>query len=418
MRRWLTLSSARTERLFLLGIALILLARYPIHFVFSPPYLMDFEVYRTTAERVVEGRSDQLYQPVGSERMVFKYAPPWALAFVSLAWGSKPSAAIAWTILGVLALLATLFLSAALCRRCGLPAPPWAGAAALLLAVRPLAEEMGNGQANLLWAALTAAFLVCMVQRRVWLAAAALSAAVLLKLPALIFLPYLALRRCWGLVGRTLLLSAAACIAASAALQPGRPLSLLHAWASALTRNAQAYAFEIGNQSFLALLSRFLTNDGYGLNVADVPRAWLAWAVVVLVAAGVLAAGGLGRSGPLASPRTLFDAALLMVLMVVGSPSCWLATYTALLLPLLVALSAGWHRLRLRRYDAAAILLGLLTLGLSAFTHRKLWRLLGLTHWRGESYLFLVFMILPWMALALMAWLWRVRSLSSPRPAA
>ena len=403
----------RLEWLSYALLALVLILRYPVHFALSPPYLMDFNVYRAAAERVAHGEGARLYDPVSTEKMMFKYAPCWALAWRPLARFSSHTGAVLWTALDLAALLATLLLCAGICRRLRLRAHPLTGVAATLLIVRPLAEEMGNGQVNLLWGALIAAFVYAEIRRWPWRAACALAGAMLLKLPALILLPYLVLRRRWKAAARVLAIAAWLTAAAIIVIAPGEPLRLLHGWAHALFANAQTYAFEIGNQSLLALLGRFLTADGFGLNLADIPRAALAILAAGVVALLVVALGQPRRSDREDPRGFLYDSAIMTVLMVIGSPSCWLATYTTLLFPLFVALAGLADRLARGRRDFAS--LGLLgaVLGLACFTQRRAWHAIGLSAWHGEAYLFLVFMILPWLGLLLIGLLWRLRGASA-----
>ncbi|MBI4341812.1 MAG: DUF2029 domain-containing protein [Candidatus Omnitrophica bacterium] len=404
--RW---TPRQLELAVLLALGLALFIRYPSRFIASPPFLMDFEVYRAAAERVLHGRGEQLYDPTTSEKMMFKYAPLWAVFMAPLGALPKPAAAICWTSVELLALLAALLLCGLLCRRLGFHPHPLTGLLAVLMLLRPLAEELGNGQANLLWGALMVGFVVAEHAGRRWLAALALSAAILLKLPALLFLPYLVLRKRWPLAGRAALIILLAGAAGALLVAPHAPGSLFRGWLHALAYNTETYTFEIGNQSLVALLSRFLTNDGYGLNLLDAPRSWLVWLTLGLLGALVAA---LARPWPGAARepmRWAFDGAILTVLMVIGSPSCWLATYTALLFPVFLALAALAHSAAVRRVDGGSLGVSLLGLCAILLTHRKAWRLLGLTSWRGESYLFLVFMMLPWFGLMLTALLWRQR---------
>jgi hypothetical protein len=103
------------------------------------------------------------------------------------------------------------------------------------------------------------------------------------------------------------------------------------------------------------------------------------------------------------------DGALLTVLMVIGSPTVWVATYSALLFPVMLALAcaASDPPRRLRHAPEAAALAVMLLC--SVMTHSAFWRAIGLPSFRTETYVFLVFMVLPWFGLALFAYLWRRR---------
>ena len=49
----------------------MLLLRFPVNFILHPPYLMDFEVYRSVALRLAAGETPHLYDPTTSELMLF-----------------------------------------------------------------------------------------------------------------------------------------------------------------------------------------------------------------------------------------------------------------------------------------------------------------------------------------------------------
>ncbi len=114
----------------------------------------------------------------------------------------------------------------------------------------------------------------------------------------------------------------------------------------------------------------------------------------------------------------LLDGALLMALAVLLSPTCWVATYSALLWPLFVALAllTDQPRAALRR---PALLLGAAALGcFSALTNAKLWHVLGVRSIKGETYVFEVLMILPLFGLSLAWCLWHQRWLLTAHAAA
>lgn len=402
--------SKRLEAAILLGLGLILLLRYPLHWLNAPPFLMDFEVYRTASERLFQGEGAQLYTPTSSEMMVFKYAPIWAIALAPLAWLPKHAAAIAWLILSVLCLVGTLALGLRLLQRQGLHATPLIAVAAVLLLTRPLTEEMGNGQANSLWGFLTVGGLYALVHQRGWLAAALLAAASLLKLPALAFLLYMLMRREWGLAARVMAMLVALSLGPSPLIAPHHPTGLLTAWLQALADNGSEYAFMIGNQSVLSMLGRFLRHDGFGLNLLNLTPSVLLWVTAGLGLVTMLLIADPQR--PSISPRRrLCDGAMLMVVMTIFSPSAWTATYLTLSFPILVALATLLHQGTHQRIGRIALILGGLIGLMSLLTHSGPWRLMRMTQWHGERYLFLVFMFLPVMGLLLLALLGRQRRL-------
>lgn len=377
---------------------------------------MDFNVYYTVAHRLIDGAGASLYLPTtpNSEMMVFKYAPAWAVVWAPLAWLPLQTAAILWTTFNLAALLATLVLCRALCKRAEIEPFPLLGIVAVLAILRPIGEEMGNGQVNLLWGFLITVFLYGAATNRLWTAAWALAGAILLKLPAAIFLPYLVCRRQGRLAASTATIAAGLTVAASALLNPTAPFQLIQDWCIALARNGTAYAFEIGNQSFLALLGRFLTPDGHGLNVLSLPQPALAWLALTALGALVLAISWPATKLLDQTRRALYETAVLYTVMVIFSPSCTMPSYTALVYPVYVALGALGAQLHRRRLDLASASMAAVGVAMVALTHRKVWRLIGVTVWRGEAYVYLVFMVLPWFGLALIALLWRQLAIESP----
>lgn len=406
-------STARAvERLAFILLGLILLIRYPIHDIKSPPFLMDFTVYRAIGQRMMTGQGVHLYDPTVTEMMIFKYAPPWAFVFLPFSWLPEHAAAVLWIAVEVCCLLLTLALLMRLCRTCGLSVHPLTAVVTVLLLVRPLAEELGNGQSNLLWGLLVTGFLYGLATKRSWPTACLLAAAILLKLPAAIFLPYLALKHHAKIAVRTLLVMSLAVLLSSLVLAPTAFWELPVAWARALFRNGQAYAFMIGNQSVLALLGRYLTADGYGLNIVSLSRPALPWVLLVLGSIAFFWVSGPATRDHVSPQRVLHDSALLTIIMTIFSPSCFLATYMMLVVPIGVALASLWHDRRRQPRDPLILMAGSLVVGGSVLMKLSTWRLLGLRAWHGEAYLYLVFMVLPWMGLALFALLLRQRALS------
>ncbi|PIQ83291.1 MAG: hypothetical protein COV75_08305 [Candidatus Omnitrophica bacterium CG11_big_fil_rev_8_21_14_0_20_63_9] len=387
----------------------VLLIRFPIKFLLDPPYLMDFEVFRTTALRILQGDAHQLFAPVETEHMFFKYSPWWALLITPLGWMSSHAGAVVWSGLNVLCLLGTCWVTDRLCRHLDVQPPPFVGILAVLMLVRPITSEFLLGQTNLLWGLLIAGAVLCDVRHRAWAAAGLLALAISLKLPALIFLAYFTLMRRWRMLGRVagwlLLLNGVA----AAILLPQNPVGLLRTWIQTLLASGSARAFEIGNQSLLSLLGRLLRNDGYRLNLFVLPDA-----TIMLIAAGLELVLFLllflpsSRRNPSAS-QTICDGALLTTLMVLSSPTCWIATYNALLMPVMLLLGFVAQRPRLT-WTSPAWTPGLALLFLcSLMMHAKFWRFLGVNFFRGESYVYLVLMVFPWFGLSLGWCLWKQR---------
>lgn len=400
--------STETRRRFwriawLAGLGLVCLLRFPGNFTLHPPFLMDLEVYRAVALRVVHGQAAALYEPTTSAVMLFKYAPCWAILWAPLAWCSPHAAAVLWSIGTVGWLVFVCWGSAQLCRQAGVEAPPWLSTLAVIVLVRSVTAEFLNGQTDILWGALVVAFLLAHHRGRPWLAAGLLAMAVALKLPAALVVAYLALTRHRAVAARALAWLLGVNLAASLLLRPTAPLALFADWMRVLSSSGASRAFEIGNQSLLALLGRFLTAGPYGLHVADLPVGAVT-ALAALLGLLLFAAVALPRPAPAEAPaRLTFDTALLMILMVLCSPTVWVATYSALLFPVTLGVGSvltAWRRRRWRAWSIGAVaVIGLLGL----MTNSSFWRAIGVRSIRGETYVFLVLMVLPWFGLALFA---------------
>ncbi len=402
------------EWVWLAGLSLILLVRFPGNFILHPPYLMDFDVYRDVAMRVVHGQAAHLYDPTTSQLMLFKYAPCWALIVAPLAWLPPQAGAVLWSALTVCWLIGACWFASRLCRDAGLMTPPWLSALAVAVLVRPVTAEFLNGQVDMLWALLVGIALAALDDRPLW-SAAGLALAISLKLPATLVLLYVLARRRWRLAGATLALFLLLNATASLLLSPSHGFRLVRDWFAVLGSSGASRAFEIGNQSLLALAGRLLRHDGFGLNVLTLPDATVVFAtllVQVLLFAALFAPPA-GRLPPRA--RLAFDGALLCVFMVLFSPTCWVATYSALIFPVSLALARFASALNetWRRPSWAAGLAGLVVF--SALTHSTLWHRMGVHYFKGESYVFEVLMILPLFGLALAWCLWHQRRVAAAR---
>ena len=395
----------------------VLLIRFPVRFALTQPYLMTLEVYRIVAARILSGGAAHLYDPTTSDAALFKYAPCWALAWAPLGRMSHHAGAVVWTGLSVVWLLAALLLCAGLCRRHGIRHHPLTAVLTVLLLVRPLTAELLNGQVNVLWGLLIVGFLMGEAARRPWAAGLSLALAISLKLPALLFLLYLSVRRRWASAGRVAIAFAGINLAAAWWLLPARPLGLFASWLRVLASSGPARAFEIGSQSLLALMGRLLRADGYGFNLMTLSDGAVT-VVTAVVQVALFAAVFLPHARRLPDPvRLVLDGALLAAFMVLFSPTCWVATYSALVFPVFTALALFNSQPRAIRRPSVAMG-ALAVLLFSALTHAKLWRALGVQTIKGETYVFEVLMILPLLGLSLAWCLWHHRRLLAVHPAA
>jgi len=396
--------------IWLSALSLIFFIRFPINFVLYPPFLMDFDVYRAVSVRIVGGGASALYDPTSTAVMMFKYAPFWALVWIPLAWLPPHAGAILWATKTVAWLILACAGAQWLCAKAGVRAPAWLAVAIVSLLVRSLTGEFLNGQVDILWGLLVIGFLLADALKRSWWAAASLALAISLKLPALIFLPYLFIRRRVRLAVQVLTIFLALNAATCVALEPSRPFHLIGAWASVLWSSGPARAFEIGNQSLLALAARFLSADGYHLNVMALSHGGV-FIATLLLSAALFALVVFGPPKRAEEPaRSLFDGALLTILMVLCSPTVWTATYSALIFPVGLAVACAVSRPRATWRDPLSLMAASAVVVLSIFTHSYFWHAIGVRYFRGESYVFLVLMALPWLGLALFVYLWRQRT--------
>jgi hypothetical protein len=401
--------------LWLAGMAIILFIRFPIYFAVSPHYLMDFEVYRITAQRLLHGEWTLLYQPTTSELMLFKYAPIWVVLWAPLGWLSHHAGGVVWSALTVIWLTLACWGAGTLCRHANLRAPSWLPLAIVLLLLRPITAEFLNGQGDVLWALLVIGFLLAEGVQQRWWAVISLSLAISLKAPALIFLAYLVARRRWSTTLLTLGMALVTNMIVSAALRPASPFALLQEWTRILWSSGIARAFEIGNQSLFALAGRLLSNDGYHVNLANLAPTTI-FLITVAVGAVLFGLVVVTPKGIRDEPtRLVFDGSLLTILMILCSPTVWVATYSALVLPVAVAVSCAATRSQATWRRPLVTLLALAVVSFSLMTHSSFWRALGIKSFRGETYVFLVFMILPWLGVFLFTYLWYQRQVHGAR---
>jgi hypothetical protein len=222
---------------------------------------MDFRVYYHGTQGVFDGS-----RPVYGEKsgmgwpMHYRYPPLFLFIAAPFTFLSLPWAAAVWTALKCGALF---LLVRALWKRLG-PAP---GAAAwlvpLLLAGPYVVEDLRYGNAQSFIFALTAATLL-LVSSAPLLAAFALALAISIKVWPLFFIPYLAVRREWKVVGWTLAITAVLLLLPSIYFGFGGNLNLLAQWARQefSTQTGQAEIW-FPSQSLRGVLMRYLTVIDY-----------------------------------------------------------------------------------------------------------------------------------------------------------
>ena len=390
-------------------LAAIFFIRFPLKFLQEPPFLMDFSGFHVAAQRILRGEAEKLYQPLTTERQVWKYSPTWGILLSPLGLLPLNAGAVVWSTLNVVWLILTLWLGFRAVSLGGLTSRSFVPLVVVGLLTRPLSAEFLNGQLDLLWAFLLAAFLFLELKGRPWGSSLFWAAATSLKLPSGIFLPYWVFRRQWALLGRAWLCLLLFNGLGALFLNTKEPVLPLIQWAQALKTIGPVEAFDIGSQSLLAALGRFLTADPLRLNIANLSRSAVLGAALLLEL-GLLLAVCRAPGGMEPKQRKLLDASMLMVLMLLASPSAWIATFSLLIVPFFAAIGGGL-RLGKKFWKNPVVMAALgVTLAADLLTHKGIWKKLGIVYFRGESYLFLVFMIFTWLGLGLFLTLWLERS--------
>jgi len=270
--------------------------------------MQDFEVYRVAGIRAAAG--EPLYR-VEDGHWQFKYFPAFALAVAPIAGLSPANARAVW--LGLSIFLLAFLISASTSMLPDRRHSAWFVAVFASLAMGKFyVREIGLGQSNLLMAV----FVLCAVAgwraKREGLAGACLAAATIVKPYAVLFLPYLVLRRRWrgaavylGVVGAALLVPA---------LNYGWSgnVALMRAWFATVTEST---APNLAGQDNTSIAGMFAAWFGVG------PQAsWLALALTLGVLALCTRAFLRARGIPQAE---YLDAALVLFCIPLVSPQGW-----------------------------------------------------------------------------------------------
>ena len=222
---------------------------------------MDFRVYYHGTTGVFDGTRPVYGLKSGMGwPMHYRYPPLFLFLAAPFTLLSLPWAAAAWTALKCVALF---LLIRALWKRLG-PSPGMAAwLVPLLLAGPYVVEDLRYGNAQGFIFALTGAALL-LASSMPLLAAFALALAVSIKVWPLFFIPYLAVRREWKLVGSTLAITAALLLLPSLYFGFGGNLGLLAQWARQefSTQTGQAEIW-FPSQSLRGVLMRYLTVIDY-----------------------------------------------------------------------------------------------------------------------------------------------------------
>jgi hypothetical protein len=273
----------------------------------------DFEVYRTAAIRALAG--EQLYR-IDDGHWQFKYLPAFALAAMPIAVVPQPVARAAWFAVSVGLLVALLTVSVRL-----LPPLPdrstgMRHATIVALTVVALgkfyAHELELGQTNVLMALLVLLALARWREGRHAWAGVLFAAATIVKPYAIIFLPYLVVRRQWRLTAAFAGAMAVALVLPALRYGVSANAALLHGWWTTVTMSTPPNVAVSDNISLAAMYAKWL---GVGPLASG-----LAVATAGLVVAGCAVL--LGRR-PTAEHGEYLDAAVLLTLIPLLSPQGW-----------------------------------------------------------------------------------------------
>lgn len=303
---------------------------------------MDFRVYYYGAEGVFNDT-----RPVYGERsgmgwpMHYRYPPLFMLLAYPFTLLSLPWAAALWTFLRCVALTA---LIVALWNRLGPAASKAAWVVPLFFAGPYVVEDLRYANAQTFIFTLTGGALLAVSAAPV-LAAAALALAISIKVWPLFFLPLLAVRREWKVVGWTLVLTALLLLVPAVHFGFNGNLDLLAQWARQefSTQTGQAEIW-FPSQSLRGVLMRYLTVIDYSqvpdsdyplVNVASVAPSTIR--VLWMALGGILYAGLLMITARRKVPMFGLWEALAFTSLILLQPFSQKYTLVVLLWPAMVA---------------------------------------------------------------------------------
>ena len=242
-----------------LSAVLVLLTLGFAWYVYDRP--MDFRVYYFGSEGVFNGtRPVYGYNSGMGWPMHYRYPPLFLFLALPFTLLSLPMAASVWVILKCVALV---LLVCALWKRLGPTAAKAAWLIPLLLAGPYVIEDLRYGNAQFFIFAMTGAALL-ILSRAPRLAAFALALAISIKVWPLFFIPYLAVRREWKVVGWTLGLTVALLLIPAFHFGFNGNLDLIAQWGRQefFTQTGET-ELSFPSQSLRGVLMRYLTLIDY-----------------------------------------------------------------------------------------------------------------------------------------------------------
>ena len=349
-------SASRKTALVLAFIALSLASAW---YVYSRP--MDFRVYYFGSEgffhdkRPVYGNYSGMGWP-----MHYRYPPLFLFMAVPFTWLPLPWAASLWVVLKCAALF---LLVGALWKRHGPATSKAAWLIPLLLAGPYVIEEFRYGNAQFFIFALTGAALLALSAAPL-LASLALALAISIKVWPLFFIPYLAVRREWKVVGATLAITVVLLLLPSLYFGVGGNAYLMREWARQefFTQTGES-ELSFPSQSLRGVLMRYLTFLDYStmadtryvtvhlatISPATVRMLWLALAGLCYVGFLILSAKR-RRGGVFGLTEALAFTGIILL-----EPFSQKYTLVILLWPAMVAGRLAGGRARGLLYAAAGI---------------------------------------------------------------
>jgi hypothetical protein len=187
---------ARGQRWFILGLLLLFVA-------LSVRYS-----FKVLANRSAFVRWQPQVQEMGhgvdiAQRHNYPNPPVMAVLLEPLARLPPLAAALTWFYLKVGLTLLALRWVFEIVEDPQRPFPPWARAAAVLLSLKPILDDLNHGNVNLFILFLVVAFLAAFRRRRDLLAGVVLGLAVACKVTPALFIPYLLWKRAWRALAGT-----------------------------------------------------------------------------------------------------------------------------------------------------------------------------------------------------------------------
>ena len=270
--------------------------------------MVDFEVYRTAADRALD--AEPLYR-ADDGHYQYKYFPAFALVMAPFAVVPDAVARAVWftSMCALLVLFVRWSIITIPNRRKSTKAMIWA---AILLMGKFYASELNLGQTNLLLAVMLMAAYMSAEQGRHWLSGVLVGLAVFVKPYALIFVPWL-----WFAAGWTGLGAACATTLAGLALPAlvygwAGNIEQVRGWYGTVTQTTAPNILNHDNASFASTWSKWL---GVG------PRA-MRWSMVTSALAVAIASTMLIRRREVERPGYLEFSVLLFLIPLI-SPQGW-----------------------------------------------------------------------------------------------